>query len=104
MFLLIRKRLSAAEVLAGALQDHNRAIIIGEKSFGKGSVQEFVPLESGEVLSLTTAMYQTPLGRLIEGRGIMPDKIFSKKYYNNLQEEQGVEEFVMQSSKILSKK
>ena len=64
---------SAAEVLAGALQDYKRATIIGEKSFGKGSVQIFVPLEDGEAISITTALYKTPKDTVIEKIGIIPD-------------------------------
>jgi carboxyl-terminal processing protease len=74
---------SAAEILAGALRDHKRAIIMGEKSFGKGAVQTFLPLKNGEVMSLTTALYTTPSGRVIEDVGITPDiKISSSGIVN----------------------
>ena len=66
---------SAAEILAGALQDHKRGIIMGTQSFGKGSVQSIFPLPGGAGLKLTTAKYYTPKGRSIQARGITPDII-----------------------------
>ena len=64
---------SASEILAGALQDHHRAIILGEKSFGKGSVQTVIPLGNHGAMRLTTARYYTPSGRSIQAKGIVPD-------------------------------
>lgn len=64
---------SAAEIVAGALQDHKRAIIVGMRSFGKGSVQTILPVGKNNAIVLTTALYYTPLGRLIQARGIEPD-------------------------------
>ncbi len=63
---------SASEIVAGALQDHKRAIIMGEKTFGKGSVQTILPMNSNAALKLTTARYYTPLGRSIQAEGIVP--------------------------------
>ncbi len=64
---------SASEIVAGALQDHNRAIIMGTKSFGKGSVQTIQELRNGSAVKLTTARYFTPNGRSIQAKGIVPD-------------------------------
>jgi carboxyl-terminal processing protease len=64
---------SAAEIVAGALQDHRRATVMGTRSFGKGSVQTIIPLEGQGALRLTTALYYTPSGRSIQGQGIAPD-------------------------------
>jgi carboxyl-terminal processing protease len=64
---------SASEIVAGALQDHERAIILGTKSFGKGSVQTIIPLAGNGALRLTTARYYTPSGRSIQAKGIDPD-------------------------------
>jgi carboxyl-terminal processing protease len=71
--LVDRRSASAAEVLAGALQDHQRALIIGERTFGKGSVQSVLPLRGGGGIKLTTALYYTPSGRSIQAEGIVPD-------------------------------
>ena len=79
---------SASEIVAGALQDHRRAIIMGERTFGKGSVQTILPMNDETALKLTTARYYTPSGRSIQASGIEPDMIvknieFEVKKNNN---------------------
>ncbi|MBL6749672.1 MAG: S41 family peptidase [Nevskia sp.] len=64
---------SAAEIVAGALQDQHRAILVGSKTFGKGSVQTILPLQNEDAIKLTTARYYTPSGRSIQAEGIVPD-------------------------------
>ncbi len=66
---------SASEIVAGALQDHKRAVIMGTPSFGKGSVQTIIPLDDGAAIRLTTSLYYTPNGRSIQAKGIKPDII-----------------------------
>ncbi len=66
---------SASEIVAGAMQDHKRAIVLGTKTFGKGSVQTILPLDDHSALRLTTARYFTPKGRSIQAKGIVPDII-----------------------------
>ena len=69
---------SASEIVAGALQDHKRAVIMGEKTFGKGSVQTILPMENGSALKLTTARYYTPNGTSIQAEGITPDIVVER--------------------------
>ena len=66
---------SASEIVAGALQDHHRARIVGERSYGKGSVQTVMPLGEGSAIKLTTSRYLTPSGRSLNGVGIDPDVV-----------------------------
>jgi carboxyl-terminal processing protease len=75
MLLVNRGTASASEVLAGALQDHGRSLIVGERTFGKGSVQSVLPLRNGAGIKLTTARYYTPSGRSIQAEGIEPDVV-----------------------------
>lgn len=75
---------SASEIVAGALQDHKRAIIMGEKSFGKGSVQTILPITNGAAIKLTTARYFTPSGRSIQAEGIEPDVKLARVKLENL--------------------
>jgi carboxyl-terminal processing protease len=76
---------SASEIVAGALQDHERAIVIGTRSFGKGSVQTIIPLGGNGALRLTTARYYTPSGRSIQAKGIDPDLIVEQELPPELQ-------------------
>ena len=83
---------SASEIVAGALQDHGRAVIMGSQSFGKGSVQTIIPLTDDSGLRLTTAKYYTPNGTSIQARGIIPDvevmqsEIKEMKEFNHFRE------------------
>jgi carboxyl-terminal processing protease len=79
---------SASEILAGALQDYDRALIVGEKSFGKASVQTIIPFENGTGLRLTTAYYYTPKGRNIQKTGIVPDVDMKKEIQKQQDAEQ----------------
>jgi carboxyl-terminal processing protease len=80
---------SASEIVAGALQDHKRAIVMGTQSFGKGSVQTILPLGNGTAIKLTTARYFTPAGRSIQAKGITPDILVEEATIKE-SEEQGV--------------
>ena len=74
---------SASEIVAGALQDHKRAVIVGTRSFGKGSVQTIMPLRSDGAIRLTTARYYTPSGRSIQNLGVLPDVIVKYRLAKN---------------------
>ena len=81
---------SASEIVAGALQDHHRAIIVGTKSFGKGSVQTIIPLSSdGAAMRLTTARYYTPSGRSIQSLGVSPDILVKQRVRSEEDPEKG---------------
>jgi carboxyl-terminal processing protease len=70
---------SASEIVAGALQDHHRALVLGVQTFGKGSVQTIIPLEDESALRLTTALYYTPMGTSIQAKGITPDVVVEEQ-------------------------
>jgi carboxyl-terminal processing protease len=78
---------SASEIVAGALQDHKRAVVMGSKSFGKGSVQTIQELRSGGAVKITTARYFTPHGRSIQGAGITPDIVLDKYTVTSAEED-----------------
>ncbi len=78
---------SASEIVAGALQDHKRAVIMGTQSFGKGSVQTILPLGNGTAIKLTTARYFTPAGRSIQAKGITPDIVVEEATISEKAEE-----------------
>ncbi len=90
---------SASEIVAGALQDHKRALILGTTSFGKGSVQTVETLRDGSGLKLTIARYYTPSGRSIQAKGIEPD-IFLKHRVLDPEESQGKEEGLLKEKDL----
>ena len=79
---------SASEIVAGALQDHRRAIVVGTKSFGKGSVQTVMPLRGDGAMRLTTARYYTPSGRSIQSLGVSPDIVVEQPRRSPADEEE----------------
>ncbi len=80
---------SASEIVAGALQDHRRAIILGTQSFGKGSVQTIIPLQGYGAMRLTTARYYTPSGSSIQAKGITPDIIVEPAKIEKIDQQRG---------------
>ncbi|WP_425913911.1 S41 family peptidase [Pseudomonas sp. GWSMS-1] len=87
---------SASEIVAGALQDHKRAVLMGTDSFGKGSVQTVLPLNNDRALKLTTALYFTPNGRSIQAQGIIPDIEVARAKLTREQAESGIKEADLQ--------
>ncbi len=83
---------SASEIVAGALQDHKRAIIMGTKTFGKGSVQTIQPMSNGSALKLTTARYYTPSGRSIQATGVVPDIITEEAKVTKREKDEALKE------------
>jgi carboxyl-terminal processing protease len=83
---------SASEIVAGALQDHRRAMVVGTQSFGKGSVQTIIPVQRDGAMRLTTARYYTPSGRSIQALGVAPDVLVEQRASEDVAEEQGEEE------------
>ena len=83
---------SASEIVAGALQDHHRAIIVGTRSFGKGSVQTVIPLDENRAIKLTTARYFTPAGRSIQAEGIEPDIVIRPAHIEEFDESGRIKE------------
>ena len=89
---------SASEIVAGALQDRKRAVIMGEKTFGKGSVQTILPMNNGAALKLTTARYYTPSDRSIQASGIIPDIESSNLAFKP---DEGKEEFNLRETDLI---
>ncbi|WP_422910567.1 S41 family peptidase [Pseudomonas sp. MAC6] len=87
---------SASEIVAGALQDHKRGVLMGTDSFGKGSVQTVLPLNNDRALKLTTALYFTPNGRSIQAQGIVPDIEVARAKLTREQDESGIKEADLQ--------
>lgn len=83
---------SASEIVAGALQDHKRAVIMGTRSFGKGSVQSVIPISNDRAIKLTTALYYTPKGRSIQAQGIEPDVNVERVQIASIQQSLGTTE------------
>ena len=79
---------SASEIVAGALQDQKRAVVVGTNSFGKGSVQTVIPLDATSALKLTTALYYTPAGRSIQAAGIKPDVVVEDLKFGSVKDGQ----------------
>ena len=91
---------SASEIVAGALQDLNRAVILGTQTFGKGSVQTIMPLSDGSALRLTTARYYTPSGKVIQENGIQPDIIIERTPVDELKKEEGKQEETKEKTRL----
>jgi carboxyl-terminal processing protease len=82
---------SGSEIVAACLQDYKRAIIIGTKSFGKGSVQTILPLSDNSALRITTSKYFSPLGRQIHGKGVMPDIVVEEAKVDAVKDDEKID-------------
>ncbi|MDP6429213.1 MAG: S41 family peptidase [Rhodospirillales bacterium] len=101
--LINRGSASASEIVAGALQDHKRAVLMGGQSFGKGSVQTISPLEWDGALRLTTALYYLPSGRTIQGHGVIPDIVVNGKAVSNARRESDLPNAFTGAEKLLGR-
>jgi len=89
---------SASEIVAGALQDRRRAVIMGTRSFGKGSVQTILPISDTRAVKLTTARYYTPNGRSIQAEGIVPDIVVERAEVKSVESNRRTKEADLQGS------
>ena len=89
---------SASEIVAGALQDRRRAVIMGTRSFGKGSVQTILPVNDTRAVKLTTALYYTPNGRSIQAEGIVPDIVVERAEVTSVESNRRTKEADLQGS------
>ena len=89
---------SASEIVAGALQDRRRAVIMGTRSFGKGSVQTILPVSETRAVKLTTALYYTPNGRSIQAEGIVPDIVVERAEVTSVESNRRTKEADLQGS------
>ncbi len=98
--LVNRGSASASEILAGALQDHRRALVIGTKTYGKGSVQTIIPLADDTAVKFTTAYFHTPSGRRVEGQGVNPDLLMMRNAKRDVENTEGLSAAVRSFEKI----
>lgn len=91
---------SASEIVAGAIKDHKRGIILGTKTFGKGSVQTVIPLRDGSALRLTTSKYYTPSGYTIHGQGILPDVVIEQAYLKEDETKDQEQQKIIEPNKV----
>lgn len=89
---------SASEIVAGALQDRGRAVIMGTQSFGKGSVQTVLPVSETRALKLTTSLYYTPSGRSIQAEGIIPDVVVERATITSIENNRRIREADLRGS------